>query len=312
MQVINPVTTQCDIYEDYCRVVDELITFQSLRPLFENKDFKLKQPRDLYPYFADILKFAKNINNTAKKEHFIRILKFCQGEIISRVGYPPVTLDFNPIISLIRNVVKPHSFKASIVNTKDDREVACAAYALDQLSSEGIGFSFGEKIYKRMIESNVGLCAVVKNENHEIVGATFGSLLTLNQGALKTFHFWMCARKANYPGINLIEMLKPFEKDVIDRFSPDCISLNVDVAGPAAYTLYKEAGFEEVEKKINAFSTDQSFMVKKITSITDTPKPDAVFETLVEQGINTMGTLDGYTSMIGVYATKFFRDIWYT
>jgi hypothetical protein len=313
MQVVNCVTTLCDIYEDYCGEENELITFQYLRLLLENQNFKLQDPRDLYPVFSVILKFGQAIDTPFKKRSFVNILNLCQGESIARVGFPPIQLDFKPIISFIQNA-KPHEFKVSIVEVNDNMAVARAAYAIDQLTCEGIGFSFGERIYKKLLESQACFAVVVKNESDEIVGATLGTLLHVRVGkvAIKTFHFVMCARRANYPGIQLVEMLKPFEEMITKRHQPDCISLNVHLGNVKAVNLYSKAGFVENEKHVNDFGQEQSFMVKNKSNVSSLPKAEAVFKAFVDLEIETLGAFEGYTSMIGVYATKAFNSIRYT
>lgn len=301
MQEANLMFNQ---FEEQCpeSQVQSLI---NLKEAFNNPNYKLKNARDLHLIYSYALKIIQSVaGDLDAKKKIIEILKYGNGKLISRIGLPKIGLDFSPLIEAANEDRNINCNSLEIVNSEDPIKVIEAAEAIDQLSYEGVGRTFGVKIYKKMIESNFHSCLLAKNENNQIIGCLFGTLVELKEPSLRVFHFWICARKATYPGIHLVEKIAEYlnnlSEELIYIHNPDYLSLLVDHDNHKAFELNCKAGFIKIEDAYNSFSKkDASFMVKKMTKEEkEFPHEADVTEAVTQLSLETLGYFSALVSKI--------------
>ena len=280
---------------------DEISCLKNLHSAFYNPNYKLQNARDLHLIYSQTIKIIQSISQNAEAKHqFIEILQSANGKLISRLGLPKVSLDFSPIIEATNQEREITCKSLEIINSEDPIKVIEAAEAIDQLSYEGVGRTFGVSIYKKMIESNSHSCLLAKNEQNQILGCLFGTLVELKEPSLRIFHFWICARKATYPGIHLIKKFEENLNSFINFHNPDYFSLTVDHDNHTAIELYCNAGFINIEKTYNNFSKKEAFfMVKKITNNEkELPHQAEVTEAITQLSLQTLGYFSALVSQI--------------
>ncbi len=290
--------------------------FDDIRPSLERSSYKLEKPSDLYTIYTKALKIGETFESqdSTAKQCFIEILKAAKGKWLSRVGATGCMLDFTPIIERINESKQIVDYSLKIIDNNNFLEANEAAQAIDHLSNEGVGWSFGVEVLKTIIQSPSACCIIATDQMGHSIGSLFGTLIELQQqsSSLKVLHIWLCARKANYPGIHFIEMLKSLETDVVQRFSPDFFSLSVDVANSMVCELYKNAGFVEVERKYNSFTNSQTaYMVKDLQNEQNSkPSRQAVYDEINKQARSMLGAT-GMMRVMQFKITKLVNGILY-
>lgn len=302
-----PMILKCDKFAAIC-THQERITFTKFRVILEDTAYKVNKARDIYPFYVDIQKFSLAItNDSLKTRKFKKLLNKAQNKSILRVGTYSYQLDFTPILE---KTLICHQF--NIVDAKDSIQVSEAAQALDQLSYEGIGESFGIFVHKTMIESKESLCLVARNPHNQIIGSLFGTYVELEE-SIRVFHLWITVRKANHPCIGFWEKCYPtFEKSLMEIFKPDYITLNVDEDNISAFNLYQKSGFKEVEKKYNKITQTNAYhMVKSLTPKEKLPSGVEITKAIEKQAFRHLGLFSGLIYMTYFYGMKVFNGWFY-
>ena len=281
----------------------------NLRQVFTNPRYKLTKARDIYPFYASL---QKVLGETSEKpqlqKRLLKVLRLENGRVIGRVGMPPIALDFAPFLNREEslNTLTLHS-----VDPFNQKEVAEAAFIVDEMIMEGIGKSFGFNVYQAIIGSKEALCVFGKTGD-KIVGCLLGTQVYLNNGR-GVFHIWACVRKANSPGIGFVSMLNTLEQEVIQRFHPCWITFCVDEDNDSAYQLYLKSGFEEVERARNDYSEGPVIFMARCLGATnpEPPKMDTVRDLVKKYSVATLGFANAVYLMIALKVTEFANQVFY-
>lgn len=288
--------------------------FMQLQKYLGRDDWKLAAPRNIVKIYALVPKITRKLaSDKSLEQSFITILEASNGKPVIRRGAPTITLDFTPLIERIKEskIDEPMNLEVSYVNRNDLKTIKKAAEAIDRLSEENLGHSFGRIVYEKMIQSDAGLCLVAEDPAGNVIGCLFGALTMVDTS--RVFHFWTCVRKANCPEIRLVEQFAKFEQAIADAFDAEFLTLSVDVGNESAARLYEEKGYLEVEQeRRERLNEPTRFMVKKLTlESKQPPGKETTVAAITEQVKKTVG-LAGTVNMMIFLAKQKIRPVMYS
>lgn len=299
--------TDCEVFYTLCSE-EEKPAFSKIRQLVDEKPCKLGKARHLYDFYQKALSFGQQLGGE-KKNSYLQLLLNNHGKYIPRVGAPPLPLDFFPIINALAGKATPIADPV-IVDSKNDDQINEAAKALDQLSYEGVGRSFGVRVYKAIIRSDAGFCSIIRNEEEDIIGGLLGTLVKIEGVAV--LHLWICARKANYPKNEIATKFFSLGDSVIKKYQPDFISLEVEEDNKVK-NLYEQLGFEKIDSRYSPFTrwvTD--YMVLPLAKQeTQPPKMSQVAEEVTKQSVLILGRYEAIAAQFKFIAERKLYDFLY-
>lgn len=287
---------------------NEKTNFQKIQMLFEANPCKLQKSRHLHEFYLRALYFGKNLDSE-QQSSFIELLKENQGKKIYRIGADSISLNFDPIISILKN--QSHLIvKSEIVDRNNVNAVKEAACALDLLSYEGVGRTFGIDFYQAIIRSNDGLCAIVKDQN-QIIGGMLGTVLEIKGNRI--FHFWFGARKANYPGNKIIKDFFSCISNMANQMNLDLFTLSVETENKAI-NIYTRLGFVQHETVFSSFNrANTHFMIKKLRDVNDLslPSSEELNIKIKQQIFNILGKMNAMVWGVKFLAKQKLNDLLY-
>ncbi|WP_068471480.1 hypothetical protein [Candidatus Protochlamydia phocaeensis] len=280
---------QVSPFDTFCNELKQRL-LEKQPHLFPNNGPQTTQ--DIYQLPMALIKIAQ----TAEKEFKDRIVEVLEQHPtmeIMRTYFPPVHLDFIPII----NFIKERTLPELLCNVIEPNKLDEAAEAMDMLSYEGFGWTFGRRTYKAILQSSESLCVLARDKTtNKIVGFALGSLvetpvMTSEVKNLKIFHIWLCVRSASYPKAQFIKNLETIRETALQKFKPDILSLSVNDTNVSVRRLYENAGFQpEGESSYNEFSQEQAqWMVCRISENTYSIDKAALKTALWKQGFCMLG-----------------------
>lgn len=249
-----------------------------LQPLKEGKGCHIGVSRNLLRLYGDLLKMGLEKETPELQENYIAELRLIDRGKISRYHLPPVVLDLEPIIQRISKkqaevkTTLHHIFHGEM-NAVQAEELEEVVKAIDRLSLQVLGSSFGVNLYRQMIKAGTGACIYAKDEAQRIVGVLFGTILEID--GCKMFYAWTCARQANVPGMNFVENLKTY-MEPLNTQGVHYMALNVEVENVSAKALYEKAGFLDYGRYYSAFTSSDVHYMAKVCSAYDQELPTLV------------------------------------
>lgn len=256
----------------------------------------LAKARELHSIYSEVFKSVQ----TRSDENWIEFLKNQNERAINRIGAPPIRLNFSPLIEYVTNVNHP-PIVIEVVDRADANAVIKAAHAIDRLSMEGVGHSFGWEIYKKVLESKISMCFLAHSEEN-IVGCLLGTRIPLDPETT-VFHVWTWIKGASHPYIRLVKEFQQYIEDKQIDFEADFLSLCVDEGNSTAKNRYENFGFEVQSAKYNKYTNERSFfMAKRLTQDKEKEVPlfDIVNDAIEHQTSQLFGIFEGLR-LLGIY-----------
>lgn len=250
-----------DKFEKNCPA-NRMINFMQMRAILVNSEKVIPQTSDVYQVYLHAMSIAKEVVSAEKenpklKSKFLKILNSA-----STAGF-----DFSAISDMIYRGKSELSCSLEIVNCHDDLKVQEAVLAIDMLMKECLGFSIGISLLSTRIKSSDGWCVIARDEHNKIIAFVLGTCLHLVEKDTNLFCCNFIARSPKYPEINFTRMLKNCEQDLIEKFNPDFLALNVDIDNHAK-KIYESIGFISVSVQHNStLGRPALFMLKELSQV---------------------------------------------
>lgn len=220
-----------------------------------------------YQIFSTALKITRIISELESlKELWFEILN--QGSFTVSVPDKPVhSYNFQSIMQL--GLKGEENFKIDIFMVdREENDLCRLSKDIDCIANEALGGTPGAVFFENMLKDPHSVCLLAQHEN-TIVGCLYGNSIHIDRKekqAINVLHLRFIGRKADYPSINFIQLLKDNEKKIYKKFPElDYLSLCVVVENTHALQHYQELGFlsgELIEKGFQ--DKNVIYMTKKI------------------------------------------------
>lgn len=228
----------------YQEIQDNL---SGIRSVFQNKEIRLKHPREIIPLHESIINVTKRliqVGDTQSKylsSLWLKTLTDLNRKTILRVGIGRVKFDCSAAIKIIQANALP---KISIeeLDLGDRVSFEKTMKAMVQAEEEVFGTFLSESLNGTLLAKPESRCLVAKDQEGSILGFVWGFNLSV-QGK-KVFHTFRLARKIEMAKLGIANLLAKEGLMKMSTKSLDGITLNVDKGNCKAIELYKKLGFQ--------------------------------------------------------------------